>query len=228
VGAVPASRLVSAGVDELYDYDELRSIKEATMFAVSIDEPLLVLGSSQTADVLDRERVHSLSVRRRRGGGGIVYLDPADIWIDWWIPADDERWERDVRSSARRAGGWWRDALAQHVTGALEVYDGPLVGEEQHRVVCFAGRGPGEVFVDGVKAVGLAQWRVHEGSLLTSVLPANSSALVVDLLAQEPQGLREALAHHSLSSLALEEPELVADLARQDGPWQLRQPPFLT
>jgi lipoate-protein ligase A len=220
---------VSAALDELYDYDALRSIKEATMFVVSIDEPLLVLGSSQTPDVLDRARVGSLSVRRRRGGGGIVYLDPADIWIDWWIPAGDERWQRDVRSSARRAGGWWRDALAPRVTGALEVYDGPLVGEELHRVVCFAGRGPGEVFIDNVKAVGLAQWRVHEGSLLTSVLPANSSAAVVDLLAQVPRGLREALAHHSLSSLALTKPDaLVADLGRQDGPWQLRQPPFLT
>jgi lipoate-protein ligase A len=219
---------VSAALDELYDYDVLRSIAEATMFVVRIDQPMLVLGSSQSRDLLDGERVRSLRVRRRRGGGGVVYLTPADIWIDWWIPADDERWSRDVRTSARRAGGWWRDALASRVTGALEVYDGPLVGEEHHRVVCFAGRGPGEVFVDGVKAVGLAQWRVHEGSLLTSVLPAGPSEAVVDLLAHQPEGLREALAHHSLASLALDDRgALIADLGRRGGPWPVRQPPFL-
>jgi len=219
---------VSTEVDELYDYGALRSIGEATMFVVRIDEPMVVLGSSQSVDVLDSEQVRSRRVRRRHGGGGVVYLTPADIWIDWWIPADDERWSRDVRSSARRAGGWWRDALVHHVTGAVEVYDGPLVGEEHHRVVCFAGRGPGEVFVDGVKAVGLAQWRVHQGTLLTSVLPAETSEVVVDLLAREPEGLREALAHHSVASLALEDPDaLVADLSRQGGPWQSGRPPFL-
>jgi lipoate-protein ligase A len=220
---------VSAAVDELYDYDVLRSSDEATLFVVHIDEPLLVLGSSQSVDVLNDERVRSLRVRRRRGGGGVVSLQPADVWIDWWIPTHDERWSNDVRTSARQVGGWWRDALARHVTGTLEVYDGPLVGEEHHRVVCFAGRGPGEVFVDGVKAVGLAQWRVHEGILLTSVLPAGTSQGVVDLLAAEPEGLRDALAHHSVTTLGLKSPDaLIADLVQQGGPWQSRQPPFLT
>jgi lipoate-protein ligase A len=211
---------VTGGVEELYDYHALRSLEEATMFVGHLDEPILVLGSSQSPQVLDEARVSSLNLRRRRGGGGLVWLRPGDVWIDWWIPAHDVRWSRDVRVSAARAGGWWREALGACVTRPVEVYDGPLVGEAHHRVVCFAGSGPGEVFVDGRKAVGLAQWRVHEGCLLTSVLPASRSEGVVDLLAIEPEGLRAALAHQTTSSLGIEDSgALVEDLRRLSGPW---------
>ena len=35
-------------------------------------------------------------------------------------------------------------------------------------VVCFAGRGPGEVFVGRRKVVGLSQWRARQGALFSS------------------------------------------------------------
>jgi hypothetical protein len=35
-------------------------------------------------------------------------------------------------------------------------------------LVCFAGRGPGEVFQSGRKLVGLTQWRSREGALFSS------------------------------------------------------------
>jgi hypothetical protein len=35
-------------------------------------------------------------------------------------------------------------------------------------LVCFAGRGPGEVFHGDAKVVGLSQWRAREGALFSS------------------------------------------------------------
>jgi hypothetical protein len=35
-------------------------------------------------------------------------------------------------------------------------------------LVCFAGRGPGEVFLNDRKIVGLSQWRSREGALFSS------------------------------------------------------------
>jgi hypothetical protein len=35
-------------------------------------------------------------------------------------------------------------------------------------LVCFAGRGPGEVFHGLAKVVGLSQWRAREGTLFSS------------------------------------------------------------
>jgi lipoate-protein ligase A len=214
---------VTPELDELYDYDALRSIEEPTMFVVRLGEATLVLGTRQSRGILDIGRIGQMALRRRRGGGGLVFLQPDDLWIDWWIPTSDARWSGDVRVSALTAGEWWREALSNQVDGDITVHDGPLRGNPQHRVVCFAGRGPGEVFVDGRKAVGLAQWRVREGILLTSVLPAGPTAPVVDFLTEPPAGLFEALDHHVTSSLSLEPEALVADLASVSGPWRERQ-----
>lgn len=211
---------MKAVLGELYDYDELRSRREATMFVVGLTQPMLVLGGSQSVAVLDPDRVGSLALRRRRGGGGLVLLQPGDLWIDWWIPAGHPRWSSDVRVSARWAGGWWRDALGDQVDGLISVHEGPLVGDLNHRVVCFAGRGPGEVFVDDRKAVGLTQWRVREGIFLSTVLHGHGSSEVIDLLVDAAPTLRDALDHHVISSLGIRDPEaIVAHLGARSGPW---------
>lgn len=194
------------------------------MFVVRLGEPTLVLGASQSLEVLDKEKLGSLVLRRRRGGGGLVLLRPDDLWIDWWIPAKDARWSRDVRVSSLQVGGWWRDVLRERVNGDVTMHEGSLGGDPSHRVVCFAGRGPGETFVNGRKAVGLAQWRVREGIFVTTVLHAGSSDAVVAMLADPPAGLREALDHHDTSSLDLEDPEeLIVALRHVGGPWHERQ-----
>jgi lipoate-protein ligase A len=224
VGTVFTSSLVTEAVDELYDYDVLRSLDEATMFVVRLAEPTLVLGSSQSSQILDADKLGATPLRRRRGGGGLVLLQPDDLWIDWWIPAHDERWIHDVRVSSLQVGGWWRDVLQARVSGDVVVHEGPLEGNVLHRVVCFAGRGPGEVFVDGRKAVGVAQWRVREGTFLTTVLHTGPTDTVVALLADPPPGLREALNHHVTSSLELQDLEdVIESLAADSGPWLKRQ-----
>ncbi|MBW4079277.1 MAG: hypothetical protein HIU84_12365 [Acidobacteria bacterium] len=211
-------------VRNLYDYDVVRQLCQATMFVLRLDQPTLVLGSSQSVNVLDLDRLGSLALRRRRGGGGLVLLQPGDLWIDWWIPQGDERWSHDVHVSSIRSGERWRQALDPYVKGAARVHQGSLEGEPALRVVCFAGRGPGEVFVHDRKAVGLTQWRVREGIFVSTVIHASSSSTIVDLLRDPPSGILEALDHHVLSTLGVDNPEeLLETLVAMSGPWQVRQ-----
>jgi lipoate-protein ligase A len=213
---------VKEAIEDLYDYDELRRRVEATMFHVQVEQPTLVLGGSQSPDVLARERLGATPVRRRRGGGGLVLLQPDDLWVDWWIPADDPRWSHDVHVSSLRVGTWWRDVLVEHVAGEISVHQGSLEGDVAHRLVCFAGRGPGEVFVNGRKAVGLTQWRVREGIFISTVIHAHASIEVVDFLKSIPEGLVEVLDHHVLSALGIDDVVgLVDELRSTSGPWHL-------
>lgn len=208
---------------ELYDYDELRKASEATMYVITPERATLVLGSTQSTDLLDPERVGDVPIRHRRGGGGLVLVRPDDLWIDWWIPAGDERWRGDVHASSRMVGQWWADVLKEYVAGDVAVHEGPLEGDPAYRLVCFAGRGPGEVFVDGKKAVGVTQWRVREGIFLSTVMHAHPSNDVLDYLRDVPDGLDEALDHQVLSSLTAADPEsLIEALRGSDGPWRFR------
>jgi hypothetical protein len=90
-------------------------------------------------------------------------------------------------------------------------------------VVCFAGRGPGEVFVNGRKTVGLTQWRVREGVFVSTVLHAGPTADVLAYLREIPDGLGEALDHHTLESLTLDDRDLfLTELLDASGRWDLR------
>lgn len=206
--AVPASRLVS--VRDLYDYDEIRALPDATVIVVQPLAAALVLGSSQSEDVLDPSDCEVTRVRRRRGGGGIVLVAPDDLWVDWWIPVGDTRWRADSRESSQLVGEWWRDALSARLGGELEIHQGGLEGVVAHRVVCFAGRGPGEVFWSGLKVVGVTQWRVREGVFLSSIVPSRAARSILDCLVAPPEDLASSLAHHTTASLGLD----VTDVSR--------------
>lgn len=214
--AVFASRLVSVG--DLYDYDAIRHLDVATVVVARPRAAALVVGSSQDEGVLDRERCEIDQVRRRRGGGGVVLVAPEDLWIDWWIPAGDHRWRADSRASSRLVGQWWRDALSHRRLADLVVHEGGLEGVIDHRVVCFAGRGPGEVFAGGLKAVGVTQWRVREGVFLSSMVPSRSAREILDCLADVPEGLNIALEHHTTASLGLDASDVARVLAAS-GDW---------
>jgi lipoate-protein ligase A len=214
---------VNDEVEELYDYGALRALAAPTMLVVRSAEPTFVLGGSQSIEVLkesDRDRV---ALRRRRGGGGVVALQPDDVWIDWWIPASDERWSPDVHVMSRRVGEWWRATLTSRLRGEVALHEGPMTGDPAWRVACFAARGPGEVMVDGRKAVGVTQWRVREGVFLSTVLHAHPSRVLLDILAQVPQGVAAALDHHTLATLGLDGDDLTQDLIDRSTPVEVRQ-----
>ena len=210
-------------LEELYDYEVLRHLTSPTMLIVRTAEPTFVLGGSQSLDVLDQEKRQGVALRRRRGGGGVVLLQPDDVWVDWWLPADDRRWSSDVHVTSRRTGEWWHQVLAERLEGAVTLHQGSLEGDPAWRVACFAGRGPGEIFVDGRKAVGVTQWRVREGAFVSSVLHSQPSSALIDLLASVPDGLVSALQHHTLETLQLDGDEVTSALVQLSHPFEVRQ-----
>lgn len=139
--------------------------------ARQVEQPTLVLGSTQPVELVDRHRVRErgVDVVRRRGGGGAVYLEPGDhVWIDAWVPRDDPLWTPDVAAAATWVGAWWRTALGTFGAGGFDVHTGRSVPGELGELVCFAGRGPGEVFHGARKVTGLSQWRCRQGALFSS------------------------------------------------------------
>lgn len=211
------------GIEELYDYSELRALDEPTMLVARVERPTLVLGGSQPREVLDPDAAAGLAWRRRRGGGGVVLLRPGDLWVDWWLPQGDARWSPDLRVTSRRAGQRWADVLSEITGLPMSVHDGPMEGDPALRVVCFAGKGPGEVFLAGRKVVGVTQWRVREGAFVSTVLLGSPSVEVVGYLASPPDGLVDALIHETLATLGLvDRDDVVERLGRSDGLWRAR------
>lgn len=210
-------------MEELYDYDVVRKLETPTMLVVRPSEPTFVLGGSQSFEVLDVDRRQRVALRRRRGGGGLVMLQPDDVWIDWWLPAHDHRWSSDVHVTSSRVGEWWREVLASRVEPEVSLHRASLEGERSWRVACFAGRGPGEVFVAGRKAVGVTQWRVREGVFVSSVLHAHPSDGILEILAEVPDGLAGALGHHTLETLGLDGDDVTSALVAMSQPVNVRQ-----
>ena len=147
---------------------------------LEVERPCVVLGSSQDATVVDSVRAESagVSIARRRSGGGVVWLAPGDqCWVDLWLPAGDPLWVDDVVAAAFWAGEAWAAAasdlgntvlgntvLGNTVLGNNDtvVHRGGLEPTPHSDLVCFAGRGPGEVFVGNRKLVGISQRRTRD------------------------------------------------------------------
>jgi lipoate-protein ligase A len=208
--------------DELYDYDVVRRRTIATVFERHVPSPLVVLGSRQSPDLLVN---HPYPLRRRRGGGGVVLVGPGDLWMDFWIPANDERYLADVRAAALVVGSWWRDALHTFHRGAFTVHEGAA----GPALACFAATGDGEVervSVDSAptKVVGLTQWRVREGSFISTVLHQHSTSQLASLLRDGAP-----FHHDSLESLGLtaRRADLRDAVLAARGPWDRDVAPAL-
>lgn len=152
----------------------------------SVAGPALVLGSAQVANNLDLALAADLGVEvaRRRSGGGAVLVWPGhQVWLDVGLPRSDPLWDDDVSQSA----GWLGDSLAAAlftlgVAGAV-AQAGPIVHTAWSHQVCFAGRAPGEVVVDGRKVVGTSQRRTREGAVFqVAVALVWAPRLLLDLL----------------------------------------------
>jgi lipoate-protein ligase A len=195
----PSSPPSSPSSQPLFDVERFRPEPERVAVIRHVAHPTLVLGSTQPSDVVSPValREGSVEVVRRRGGGGAVFLEPGgSVWIDAWIPRDDVLWSHDVAAAAEWVGRWWIEALrgvGNQVDGGagagfgspgdLSVHTGRSEPGAWGDLVCFAGRGPGEVFLEDRKIVGLSQWRSREGALFSSCAYAEWDAEpLLDLL----------------------------------------------
>lgn len=172
MGAVSRCRLLRLPPSpSLFDVEQFRSRPGRVAVARAVERPVLVLGSTQPSELVDgpAARRRDIELARRRGGGGAVYLEPgAQLWVDAWIPRDDPLWLLDVSAAAEWVGTWWMEALGELGQRGFSVHAGRAVPGELGELVCFAGRGPGEMFHGVRKVVGLSQWRAREGALFSS------------------------------------------------------------
>ncbi|GAC1532867.1 MAG: hypothetical protein NVS3B12_11450 [Acidimicrobiales bacterium] len=128
----------------------------------------LVLGSAQKLGDIDAGAAarHGLEVVRRRSGGSAVLVGPRHLlWVDVVIGASDPLWSDDVGRAPLWLGRTWVSALARAGVPGAAVHDGAMQRQRWGALVCFAGAGPGEVFVGARKVIGISQRRTREGVL---------------------------------------------------------------
>lgn len=125
-----------------------------------VTAPAVVLGSTQPLDSLDADALARAGVevaRRRSGGGAVLLLPGAQVWVDVVVPAGDPLWADDVCRASWWLGEAWASAL-----GRGEVHRAGVTDRALGRLACFAAVGPGEVVADGRKVVGLSQRRTRD------------------------------------------------------------------
>jgi lipoate---protein ligase len=204
--------------ESLFDVEQFRTRARRVAVARDVTVPTLVLGSTQSSALVDtaRLRARGVELARRRGGGGAVFLAPGEqLWLDAWIPRDDPLWVADVSAAAEWVGAWWTGALTGLGQRGYEWHRGRSVPGTLGDLVCFAGRGPGEVFQGVRKVVGLSQWRARQGALFSSCayLGWDPAPLVALMDVDEPAraDLARGLAPVACGLAELERP--VRDLA---------------
>jgi lipoate-protein ligase A len=136
--------------------------------------PAVVLGSTQADEAVDRAEAErrGVDVARRRSGGGAVWVAPGDpVWVDLVVPRGDALWRDDVAAAFLPIGRAWVQALERLGVSGAVVHPGPMLRMEWSDLVCFAGRGPGEVFLGGAKVVGVSQRRNRGGARFQCAVP---------------------------------------------------------
>ena len=166
------SRVVSVIVEHVVDGGaaafharDLPSDGEPHLWWFHPDRAAVVLGSTQNQSSVDLDTCSrlGLDVVKRRSGGGAVLVGPdLTLWLDVLVPREHALWDDDIGRATWWLGETWAEALAELGLTDLVVHRGGLESSTLSRVVCFAGRGPGEVFLGSAKVVGISQRRTRE------------------------------------------------------------------
>lgn len=146
---------------------ELPTALVPTMWWFECERTALVLGSTQSEEIIDREscRQRDVDVARRRSGGGLVVVgDGRVVWLDVLIPRGHHLWDDDLSRSGRWLADAWSAGLGGLGLSDLVTHSGPMVRTRWSDLVCFDGRGPGEIFLEDSKLVGVSQRRTREWS----------------------------------------------------------------
>ena len=163
---------------------------ERTLCVLEANSAAVVIGSSQPDRDLNSRSAAALgvSIVRRHSGGGAVLLVPGrHVWVDIWLPAGDPLWRHDVVVAAEWLGEVYALAFADGGMLDLSVHRGPASRDALSRKVCFLGRGPGEVFCQGRKLVGLSQRRTRHWIRFQTIMHRQfSAAQTAALLAVPP------------------------------------------
>ena len=141
------------------------------VWVFDVASPALVLGSAQRGDGVADDvacAAAGVEVVRRRSGGGAVLLVPGEVtWFDVVVPAADLH-AAGVGDDVGRSMTWIGGHVAAALAGlgvAADVHTGGMLAcSAWCPLVCFAGIGPGEVLVGGVKLVGISQRRTRAGA----------------------------------------------------------------
>jgi len=218
-------------IDEPVDAFHQRTIDEVVEPAIWIPRlpphPVLVLGSRQQDDVVDRRACEQrgVSVVRRRSGGGAVLVDRDHmVWFDVVLPREHQGWHDDVGRSFDWIGAALLDVLASlGIEGSA--HRGALVNTTWSDLVCFAGLGPGEITVEGRKVVGISQRRTRYGARFqVAILQQWDPTGIVELLelrSDERDSAASALATVA-TGLARTTQDIVSAVAETLGAESLR------
>ncbi len=140
---------------------------ERGIWNIKISRSAMVLGSSQTEDVVNLGACAKANVEvvRRRSGGGAVYLAMGEhLWVDIVVPRGDVLWNDDVVASSQWIGDAWSRVLTNFGMSLVSVHRGRAEPSTWSKLVCFAGLGPGEVLINGNKIVGISQRRTNKAA----------------------------------------------------------------
>ena len=142
---------------------------ERGVWLLTPTRPAIVLGSSQKDEDVDHAfcAANGIDVVRRRSGGGAVYVHPTEsFWIDIVVPRGDALWNDDIGKSMWWIGDWWIALLADAGVVSAQVHRGAFERNDWSDIVCFAGKGSGEVFPQEShaqqKIVGISQRRTRD------------------------------------------------------------------
>ncbi len=182
----------------------------------------LVLGSAQDRSIVDLDACtnRGVDVVERRSGGGLVLVTTnGTLWLDVVVPVGHRLWERDVTRSAFWLGEVWMEALEEVGVVSLVQHRASLVRTTMSDAICFAGRGPGEVFdVHGSKVVGISQRRTRHHARFQCVVSLEWEPIrLVELL--EASVRDRTLAEYSTvatagSSITVDRPHLIETMTK--------------
>lgn len=153
----------SPGSAEEFHHRDVPIVDDVRLWWFEPSRPAVVLGSTQSSEIVDSERCRQrgVDVVARRSGGGLVYVSNTHtMWADVIVPSGHSCWHGDIGRASEWIGEVWLSTLS-HLNPTI--HRGAMVSSPWSRTICFAGRGPGELFDRaGSKMVGISQRRTRD------------------------------------------------------------------